>query len=271
MHIHSPNSILNNQYPTLPTGEPEWEQFLQKLESLNFAVVGITDYFTIEGYKKVKEFKNSGRLTNIHTILPNIEFRLSSVLASKKNGKDPRRLSLHVIFSDEVSVQDIEEHFLHDINFFYEGNPQDRDESRKLKLSNIEELGKKLIAEHKKFQNGPSALEVGAMCTVVNHEEIAEILSRDKRFKGKYLIVFPEELYCLIDWDGQDHNVRKGILQKSDMVFSSNYKTRQWCLGEEPYKEGKEKFLQEFKTLKPCVHGSDAHRLEEIGVPCASA
>lgn len=269
LHIHSPLSILNNNYKKREDGTPDWESFITNLESLDIAVLGITDYFTIEGYKKIKEYKEQGRLANIHTILPNIEFRLNSVLSSRKDGDRPRRLNFHVIFSDEVSIQDIEEHFLHDLNFFHEGNPQDKDSKRKLKISNIEELGKTLIDQHQNFKDsGLSPLEVGAMQTVVSHEEITEALE-DKRFKGKYLIIFPEELSNLIDWDGQDHHTRKGVLQKSDMVFSSNTKTRNWCLGKDPYQEGLEKFIKEFKTRKACIHGSDAHELIEVGHPCA--
>ncbi len=67
----------------------------------------------------------------------------------------------------------------------------------------------------------------------------------------------------------QAHVVRQGLLQQSHMVFSSNAKTINWCLGRDPYKEGEARFVDEFKSLKPCIHGSDAHSLEEIGVPCA--
>jgi energy-coupling factor transporter ATP-binding protein EcfA2 len=270
LHIHSPLSLLNNRYPKLPNGDPDWESFIAKLESLDdIAVIGITDYFTIDGYKKLNEFKEQGRLSNIHTILPNIEFRLNSVISSKKDGQKPRRLNFHVIFSDEVSEKDVEEHFLHDLHFFYEGNPQDKDDARKLKCSNIEDLGKKLINEHQKFRDsGLSPLQIGAMQTVVSHEDITKCLE-DKRFKGKYIQIFPEELSNLIDWDGQDHHIRKGLLQKCDMVFSSNERTRLWCLGQDPYSEGVKKFIEEFKTCKPCIHGSDAHKLAEIAFPCA--
>ena len=269
LHIHSPLSILNNQYPKLTDSSPDWESFIAKLESLDVAAIGITDYFTIDGYKKVKEFKRQGRLANIHTILPNIEFRLDSVLSSRKDGLQPRRLNFHVIFSDEVSEQDIEEHFLHDLDFFYEGNPQDKDDKRKLKTSNIEALGKDLMGQHQSFrESGLTPLEIGARQTVVNHLQITERL-KDNRFKGKYIVVFPEELSNLISWDGQDHHIRKGLLQKSDMVFSSNSNTMAWCLGLPPYSEGIENFLKEFKTCKPCIHGSDAHKIDEIGYPCA--
>ena len=87
LHIHSPLSLLNNQFPFLPSGDPDWETYIRALESLtDIAVIGVTDYFTIDGYKKIREFKASGRLKNIHTILPDIEFRLSNVLSSRKDG-----------------------------------------------------------------------------------------------------------------------------------------------------------------------------------------
>lgn len=268
LHIHSPLSILNNQFPKLGNGEPDWERFLQKLESLDMAVIGITDYFTIDGYKELKKFKEQGRLHNIHTILPNIEFRLKNIVSSR-NGVD-KRLNLHIIFSEEVPVGDIEEHFLHDIPFYYQGDPQNPDESRKLKISNLEVLGQTLMKQHARFREmDASALEIGAMQAVVDHEEITNILTKDSRFKGKYIVVLAADEWDQINWDGQAHHLRKALLQKSDMVFSSNPKTRQWCLGKDPYKEGQEQFIKEFKTLKPCIHGSDAHRLEDIGRPCA--
>ncbi|MBC8527672.1 MAG: hypothetical protein H8D22_12615 [Candidatus Cloacimonetes bacterium] len=270
IHIHSPLSILNNQYPKLANGNPDWEAFVKKLESLDVAVVGITDYFTIDGYKKLKEFKKRGQLTNIHTILPNIEFRLKSLLSSKKDGEKPKRLNFHIIFSDEVSIKDIEEHFLHDIYFYYEEDPENDSERRKLKLSNIEELGKKLLNHHKAFRRaGHDPITLGAMQAVVNHEDITKILANDSRFRGKYVVVLPEEGWYLIDWDGQDHHTRKTLLQSASMVFSSNHKTCSWCLGKEPYLEGEKHFIKEFITLKPCIHGSDAHKLEEVGHPCA--
>ncbi|HDY75317.1 MAG TPA: hypothetical protein ENH49_02205, partial [Candidatus Marinimicrobia bacterium] len=183
LHVHSPLSILNNQFPKLGTGEPEWEPFLQKLESLDMAVIGITDYFTIEGYKKLKQFKEQDRLQKIYTVLPNIEFRLKNIVSSRSG--DEKRLNLHVIFSEEVSVGDIEEHFLHDIPFYYQGDPQNRDERRKLKISNLEALGNELMEHHEPFRRmAISPLEIGAMQAVVDHEEITDLLTKDSRFKG---------------------------------------------------------------------------------------
>ncbi len=268
LHIHSPFSILNNQFPKRSNGEPDWDPFLTKLESIDAAVIGITDYFTIEGYKALKAFKEQGRLSNFHSILPNIEFRLKHIV-SARNGEE-KRLNLHVIFSDEVSISDIEEHFLYDIPFYYQGDPQNRDERRKLKISNLESLGTELIEQHEPFREMRlSPLEVGAMQAVVDHEEITNILTGNSRFKNKYIVILDANDWDQIDWNGQAHHLRKALLQKSDMVFASNPNTRQWCLGKDPYQEGIRHYIKEFKTLKACIHGSDAHKIEDVYRPCA--
>src|SRR5438094_5089327 len=81
LHVHSPTSALNNQFPKLSNGDPDWEAYIQALEALpDVPVIGITDYFSIDGYKKVKEFKQKGRLNNIALILPNIEFRIDKII-----------------------------------------------------------------------------------------------------------------------------------------------------------------------------------------------
>jgi len=49
------------------------------MESLSdVSVLGITDYFSVDGYRAVKAFKKSGRLGNIDLVLPNLELRLDS-------------------------------------------------------------------------------------------------------------------------------------------------------------------------------------------------
>src|SRR5437868_8306260 len=98
LHIHSPASALNNQFPHLPSGEPDWGAYVTILEGLTDVVVlGITDYFSIEGYRKLLEFRRNGRLQNIALLLPNIEFRLDKIVGV---GDAHRRLNYHVIFSE---------------------------------------------------------------------------------------------------------------------------------------------------------------------------
>jgi hypothetical protein len=265
LHIHSPLSILGNSYPTLPGGAPDWPRFVDRLQQSDLAVVGIADYFTIDGYKEVRRLQQQeGKLERV-TVFPNIEFRLNKIVPRTSSGAE-KRLTLHVLFSNEVDPRDIEEHFLHDIDFVFEGHPQEAGRTRKLKVDNLRDLGARLKVENPEF-TAPE-LQVGAMTAVVDEREICDSLANDPRFAGKYLVVLADEHLSDIRWTGQGHVVRQTLLQRCDLVFSANPNTIQWCLGKEPYREGPDAFIREFKSLKPCIHGSDAHDFDRIGLAC---
>jgi hypothetical protein len=263
LHIHSPLSGLNNQFPQTSSG-PDWETYISALESLNdIAVLGITDYFSIEGYRKVRAFKDAGRLKNIGLIIPNIEFRIDNVI---NTGSDQKRINYHVLFSDEVPPDQIDDHFLQEIKFCFEGDPQKTDYSWPVRHQNLVLLGQKLKKEHENFDDGRSDFEIGCMNATVTPAQIKEVLrNKDQLFRGKYLIVLPEENMSLMEWDGQYHQTRKTLLQGADCIFSGNPNTAKWASGEGAQKP--REFEKEFRSLKPCIHGSDAHSIEEIGKP----
>jgi energy-coupling factor transporter ATP-binding protein EcfA2 len=264
---------LNNQFGS------DWDVYAQNLFrtaiAKEIAVIALTDYFTIDGYRKIKEeyLAKPAKLAELFTpgeidaiqrirVLPNIEFRLNKLIG-------PNRVNAHVIFSDEVSIRDIEENFLHDLEFTYEAEPQSTALKRKLKVENLRELGEKLIAEHAKFKDLGDGIYVGMMNAVMDDDKVIECLA-DKRFRDKFLfcVVSDEDLPRLA-WDAQDHLTRKVLLQRSDALFSGNPKTRSWALARSPYADGEDHFIKEFMSLKPCLHGSDSHAFHEIGHPCA--
>lgn len=267
LQVHSPLSILNNDFPRLANGEPDWNSYIAALEQQPIAVYGITDYFTIAGYKTLREKQaNDARLNGVR-LLPNVEFRLDKLINPRGGHGPARRLNFHVLFSDQVAPQDIEDHFLYDLNFAYEQNPEDRGQQKRLKSTNLEELGRQLKAEDASFTQPP--LQVGAMTAIVRLEDIIEVLRSNDRFKDRYLLLLPAENWDQIAWGGQDHLTRKLLLQAAHMVLSSNPHTIAWCLGQTPYADGPAHFMKEFRTLKPSVHGSDAHSLPFVGYPCA--
>lgn len=273
IHVHTPASHLYNEFPA------DWDEYIKGLFKTAIAkditALGITDYFTVDGYKKIKEeyLANPTKMQELFTadeiekiqgilVFPNIEFRLNKFVGESS-------INFHVIFSEDVPIKYIEENFLHDIDFVYEGNPQSAEEKAKLKISNFITLGAKLKAQHQEFQDR-SDVYIGMMSAVVDDAQISEILEgTPSKFKGKYLMgVVADEDLSAIDWNSRDHQTRKVLIQKSDFLLSSNPKTRSWALGRTPYTQGEKKFIEEFKTLKPCLHGSDAHELKYIGHPC---
>ena len=283
LHVHTPFSYLNNQYGN-PKNSATWDMYVKRLFEKaiekNIAVIGITDYFIIDGYKKIKNeyLANESKLRSLFDndetklqaiknilVLPNIEFRLNKLVGNQ-------RINFHVIFSNEVSIGDIENNFLNEIKFVYEGAPQTEDEKRPLNKQNLMSLGQKLKQEHPNFASKPD-IEVGMMNAVVNDEEIVSILSNKKSiFCGKYLLFIPaDEDLSDISWNGQDHQTRKVLIQKCDGLISSNANTIRWALGYKHQGENRTEqinnFVNEFKSLKPCVWGSDAHSFDRLFEP----
>lgn len=268
LHIHTPESGMANEFGN------DWDKYVQSLFrsaiANNIVAIGITDYFTIDGYKKLLTdyLEDDDKLNSLFTpaeisaiknitIFPNIEFRLKTIV-------NRSRINYHIIFSNEVEIEDIEENFLHEIEFVHEGLPFDTPNKRKLKRRNIEEHGRSIKEQQEGF-NG-SDFTVGCTTAVIDEQQITEILFKHKdKFDGKYIIVIPvDEDLSKIPWRGQDHMVRKYFYQVANMFFATNKGTIDFGLGKKHDKL--DDYLSEFKTFKPCICGSDAHSLDSLCV-----
>jgi len=258
LHVHTPASF-EHQY-TLPAAEKVkysgdiWNKYIDELEKVkDVSAIGICDYFSVEGFKKVLEYKRNGRLDNFDLILPNVEFRLDKLVGT-------HRVNYHVIFSEELDIDSIEKEFLERLTIqTHTGEP------RNLCRKNIEYIGK-VLKEHNGSFSGKSEYIVGCENITVSLDEIIKVLNeRETLFGGNYLLILAEPEWALMKWKGQDHLTKKRILCQSDTLFSSNEKTRKWALGK-GYGDPS-KFVDEFGSLKPCLHGSDAHCFEKICKP----
>ncbi len=267
LHVHTPFSILNNGFGN------DWDVYVKELFTRaiknNIISIGITDYFIIDGYKKLKTeyLENHNKLKELFTdeeinkiskilVLPNVEFRLNKLVGTN-------RINYHILFSNNVSIEDIEENFLHELDFIYESNPQGHDEKRKLKVRNLEALGCKLKEQHQHFRT-KSDLEIGMMNAVVDDEQITNLLhNKSSIFKDNYFILLPcDEDLSKLSWNSQDHHTRKLLIQKADILIATNPNTIKWGLG--LFNDTKEDYIKEFKSIKPCIGGSDSHNFEEL-------
>ncbi len=264
LHVHSPHSILNSQFGS--DFDAYASAVLSKAIDSEIAAIGITDYFSIEGYKAFRQLlSDDDRLAGLVgaervsaarkiLVLPNVELRLRELVQS---GQSTARVNFHVLFSDSLTPVQIEEDFLHRLRFTHEASPDRPDDERTLTLRNLEELGSKLKADHAPFRDR-SDLAIGAGNAVVSHDEVSRLLGNHSQFRNRYLFVLPaDEDLSRVSWNGQGHQVRKVLVQKSHMLFSSNSRTRAFGLGDTH--ESPQAFEREFVSLKPCIHGSDAH------------
>lgn len=259
LHIHSPSSGLNNQYPKNPDGSPDWDSFINRLEEIiDVSVIGVTDYFFIDGYKKVTEFRDRGRLKNFDLILPNVELRLDTFVVRNKS-KD---INFHVIFSNELKIEDIEKEFIGALDIQISGSVSGLDGVRQLNKRSISEIGKKIKRYHSIFKND-SDEEAAFKNITVSLKQVQKLLRKDL-FKDKFLFVLSGHEWADIDWN-QAYLTKKNFLQTAHVLETGSSDTINWALGKKDLSE--EDFIKEFGRLKPCIFGSDAHHLDKICKP----
>ncbi|MEM6428224.1 MAG: hypothetical protein AAF708_03220 [Deinococcota bacterium] len=205
LHIHTPASFQHDFKLGESLSEEEysqrlWDEYIDTLESeLDVPAVGITDYFSIEGYKKVLEYRQNDRLKNFELILPNIEFRTDIVIT--KEGEKTESPNFHLIFSDDIPPEQIEKNFLERLSITLPNN-----EKRPLCRASLEELGQ-MLKQHEASFRKHSDYFVGCMNTKVNVGEIEKVLSEaESIFGGKYLKVLDPEGFNGKDWKSQAHN-----------------------------------------------------------------
>ncbi len=234
-----------------------WEKYITELEDLkDISVLGITDYFCIAAYKKVLTYKRQNRLQNIDLIIPNIEFRLNTLVA----GKTDRRPNYHVILTNRISPETIEKELLTQINI-----KTPRGDDRILSDQNIIDIGHMLKEQHEEFKSYTD-FYVGCMNITVSLDRIIDALENKKTiFEGNYLLLIPDEGWADLNWNRQDHLTRKVCVVRSHAIFSSSPSTREWALGKK--EDTVDKYIEEFCSLRPCIHGSDAHSFDKLCKP----
>lgn len=116
LHIHTPYTQFNNKGFNISGKNEEeiWKIYCQKLNNSGIDVFGITDYFSINNYKYLKENRDSLGLREDIVLLPNIELRVQD-LTSKGEGKGEQKnfANTHIIFSENIKVQKIENFLEH--------------------------------------------------------------------------------------------------------------------------------------------------------------
>jgi len=256
LHIHTPGTAKNDQFNT----DNLWEEYLDVLEEQNvpdeqkknIAVLGITDYFSIENYKKTVNFQRAGRLQG-KLLLPNIELRITPVT----NQETP--INLHIIFDNKLDTSIIEREFLGKLYFEYDGS------SYNLLTENLVALGKAIRKDNN--LNELAARKIGIEQINIPYSDIRKTLIQSITLKGRYLIAVSNSRN-----DGNSGIQESGlratrceIYKMADLIFSANPMDVLFFLGK---KEGisAQSIIDDYGSLKPCVVGSDAHDLKHINI-----
>lgn len=196
LHIHTPKSICNEY-----GGDTEeiWEKFITHLENLpeEVKVIGINDYYFIDGFEKVMEYKvKKNRLKNIEKIFPILEFRIDTFGTAKESKFN--KINFHILFNIndskyEDEVKKIKDEFISMIH-----------------LSKLSKHQTKILTIDNLISEG-GTLQLGFDNIIPCTEEVFNILEsptwKDKVFtflgykewnnmeKGSQLKLFKEDLY----------------------------------------------------------------------------
>ena len=248
LHIHTPGTAKNDQYGN---SEEIWEQYIEALEKTDIAVFGITDYFSINNYLKVKEYQRQGRLQG-KFILPNVEMRLLPV-----TGKGTP-VNIHAIFDPDLDVVDIEREFFRQLKFPYDGATYSCIDSDLIRLGRIVCNNQNLHEE--------AAIRKGIETFVISYDCLQNVVSNDF-FKGRIIIALSngsqDGVSGILKHDGDLQPLRKEITRMADIILSGNPSDIDYFLGN---KTSVAEVIENYRNLKPCIIGSDAHRMDMIGV-----
>ena len=223
LHVHTPYSIYQKYGAD---NDVTWEKFITDLENLSeeYAVIGVNDYLFLDGYQKlIDEQKKNNRLQSL-TLFPVVEFRIEK-FAGVEFG-DLKRINLHVIFSNELSVETIKSQFLNTLEQSYvleTGEPW----TRAITLQSVEELGASIKASvpQEKLPDFGADLTEGFNNLNVKEDQIFESLRKDC-FKDKYLIAVGKTEWADLKWTDASIATKKSIINSADIVFTSVYSVK---------------------------------------------
>lgn len=276
LHVHTKDTFKNDLF-----NSGDFDQFcivfFRKAIENNIKVIGVTDYFSLLNYKKVLNYIENiddnenftpSEIKSIKDIfiLPNIELRLLPVTDRG------RMVNLHIIINPDY-VSDFEQDFLGSIDMTIGDIPY------KMNENGLIQLGKS-----KGASNDLDALKLGVESFVVSHEKINKVLKNRPNLKDNLITIVSNSNHDGVSafqkhfdfFEEVDKNsleeVRKAIYFLSDFIFSGNPKDKSYFLGQKKNSQGiiiddEYAIVEKCGSLKPVIHGSDAHSEDELFKP----
>jgi energy-coupling factor transporter ATP-binding protein EcfA2 len=223
----------------------------------DISVIGVTDYMSIEGYARLLEDqKSKNRLPTVDLLIPNLEFRMMPPT------DDGKALNLHLLIDPSAADHvDKIRRALKNLKFNYKG------ESYGCCRNELVEFGR---AQNPKLSNDDDAYRFGIGQFKPDRVQIVEWLEKEQWLKDSSLVGISngKDGISGLPLDGFGA-IRDEILSRCHFVFSGNPADRKHYLGQKANIDENE-IRRQYRSLKPCVHGSDAHNIEEIFKPAES-
>ena len=215
--------------------------------------IGVTDYCVTETYEKVVEYKRGGRLPSTKLIFPNVELRLD--VATARGGF----VNLHLFVSPEDTDCLAQlERFLSRLHFTVQ---HDRFDCTRADLIRLGKAADPTITDDR------AALAYGASQYKVNFKELREVFAESRWARDNILVAVAGGATDGTSGvrEAADQTLRREIESFADVIFASSPVQREFWLGERDLNP--DEIRARYGGLKPCLHGSDAHALDDVATP----
>lgn len=234
LHIHSPYTVLNNQFSKFEDGSPDIESFIQKIKDEDISAIGLTNYFnfTDDDFNLKTRLEENGIVTFL-----NLEVRLSNI------NKSDQLFDYHIIFDNTLDDGIIK--------------------------NLLGELKANIGATEKAF-NRLSNKEIESSAHV-DFKSLNQILERNTELNGNYLKGFLSRGHgsATSDSDSKNKAVYEQICVNSDFIIHSSCNDSSTC--QDPKCKhmniisDREYWLHKSDYVRPLLQSSDSHSLEGIG------
>lgn len=251
-HIHTPTTILANEFSGPNDG---WDDYVSRLNQADppIRALGITDYYSLDGYRKVLQLRDNGLLTKAMLIFPNVELRFN--IGTGRNSA----INGHLLISPEHENHvEMAERFLNKLTFSAPG------QKFNCNRGDMILLGRK-HANNQALEETP-ALREGTNQFKVEFSQLLGELHNDEWASENILLAIAVNSGDGTSGLSQDASfaATRALMERhAQLMFSSYEKQRLFWLGKGA--ATKEYLQKNYNGLKPCIHGSDAHRNESIG------
>ena len=227
LHVHTPASFEQGYGGD---SDAVWERYIDELENLpeEMKVIGINDYWFLDGYKRVREAKESGRLKNIDEIFPVIEMRLRH-WGGTSGGLS--RVNLHVIFDPELEVDTIQAQFISALQSTVQVEPGVDGKKWKASITKaaLADLGRaiKETVPEDQLSRYKDDLTEGFNNINVDLKDVREALS-SSYLEGRAIIGIGKTEWGDIKWNGQSIAAKKDVINSASLVFTAYQDVSRW-------------------------------------------
>lgn len=257
LHVHSPDSIEHNY-----GGPNPWDRYLTELAALppDIKVVGINDYWFLDGYKTVRAAFERGDLPNLEEVFPVLEVRCDTFGGTEA---ELSRLNLHMICDPLLSVATLETQLHPLMQATYQLTTDDAPStwSQFPTRDSLIDLGNQIIESSPpdKRNTFPSPLRTGFNNLNVSFETLRVGIENNSLLNGRVALAIGKAEWAEIKWSQQAAAQKKHLINSVAAVFTASpsrdkfYKSRQ--------------SLRDANVRDRLLHCSDAHSWMDSQVP----